>query len=115
MIYQSIGSRDIVDTRICHADADAENLSLRPPVTLKMESPNLNQLFGLSQCCIHASLVKFHPLIQEIWYIQTVTPTPMPMPRIRTETILSPSPLVLTNWYWLRSKHIGFDPKIMCY
>ena len=47
----SIGSRDIVDTRICHADADAENLSLRPPVTLKIESESLklNQLFGLSQ------------------------------------------------------------------
>ena len=37
----SFGSRDIVDTRICHADA--ENLSLWPPVTLKIgsELPNL--------------------------------------------------------------------------
>ena len=61
-----------MDTRICHADADAENLTrgvldeilnliesvsevflptLGPTVTLKMgsESPKLNQLFGLSQ------------------------------------------------------------------
>ena len=62
--------------------------SLRPPVTLKMgsESPKLNQLFDLSQWCIHASLVKFHPLIQEIWWIPIVRPTP----GIRTETNMYP-------------------------
>ena len=37
---------------------------------------------------ILVSLVKFHPLIQEIWWIQTVTL--MPAPRIRNDTIMSP-------------------------
>ena len=64
--------------------------SMRPPVTLKMgsESPKLNQLFGLSQWCIHASLVKFHLLIQEIWWIQTVTLKPTS--GICTEINMSP-------------------------
>ena len=84
----SIISRDIVHTRICHADANTGNSSLRPAMTLKIgsESPKLNQLFGLSQWCIHESLIKFHPLIQEIRWIQTVTPTS----RIRTETNTPP-------------------------
>ena len=37
---------------------------------------------------ILVSLVKFHPWIQEIWWIQTVTQ--MATPRIRNETIISP-------------------------
>ena len=68
--------------------------SLRTPVTLKMgsKSPNLNQPFGMSKWCIHASLVKFNPFSQEIWWMQTVTPTPMT--EIRAETNMSPSLLV---------------------
>ena len=64
--------------------------TLRPPVTLKVwsKSPKLNQPFGLSQWCILASMVKFHPLIQEIWWIRIVMLTPMP--GIRTETNISP-------------------------
>ena len=33
-------------------------------------------------------MVKFHPLIEKVWWIQTVTPTPTP--GIRTETNMSP-------------------------
>ena len=65
------------------------------------ESPKLNQLFDLSQWCIHTSLVKYHPLIQEIWCIQTVTPTP----GIRTETNMSPPHLWWGDIIILKSVH----------
>ena len=55
--------------------------SLNPVVTLKIRSrsPKPNQLFIMSQCYIHANLVKIHPLVHEISCIQeSVTPTPTP-------------------------------------
>ena len=51
---------------------------LSPPVTLKIRSrsPKSNQLLSLSQRYIHASLVTFHPLVQEISFKQeSVKPT----------------------------------------
>ena len=50
-------------------------------VTLKIRStsPKPNQLFIMSQCYIHANLVKIHPPVHEISCIQeSVMPTPMP-------------------------------------
>ena len=52
-----------------------ENVTyLNPPVTLKKKStsPKSNQLLSLSQWYIHASVVKFHPLVQEISWVQEV-------------------------------------------
>ena len=42
--------------------------SLSPTVTLKTRSrsPKPNYLFTMSQCCIHANLVKIHPSVHEI-------------------------------------------------
>ena len=42
--------------------------SLSPAVTLKIrsKSPKPNQLFIMSQCYIHANLVKIHPPVHEI-------------------------------------------------
>ena len=42
--------------------------SLSPAVTLKIRSrsPKPNQLFIMSQCYIHANLVKIHPPVHEI-------------------------------------------------
>ena len=55
--------------------------SLSPAVTLKIRSrsPKPNQLFIMSQCYIHANLVKIHPPVHEISCKQeslTLTPTP---------------------------------------
>ena len=59
--------------------------SLSSAVTLKIRSwwPKPNQLFIMSQCYIHANLVKIHPSVYEISCIQesvaptlTLTPTP---------------------------------------
>ena len=55
--------------------------SLSPAVTLKIRarSPNPNQLFIMSQCYIHANLVKIHSPVHEISCKQeSVTPTPTP-------------------------------------
>ena len=55
--------------------------SLSPAVTLKIRSrsPKPNQLFNMSQCYIHANLVKIHPPVHEISCKQeSVTPTPTP-------------------------------------
>ena len=54
--------------------------SLSPAVTLKIrsKSPKPNQLFIISQCYIHANLVKIHPPVHEISRIQEsvmLTPT----------------------------------------
>ena len=56
---------------------------LSPAVTLKIRSwsPKPNQLFIMSQCYIHANLLKIHPLVHEISCKQesvtlTLTPTP---------------------------------------
>ena len=54
--------------------------SLSPAVTLKIrsKSPKPNQLFIISQCYIHANLVKVHPPVHEISRIQesvTLMPT----------------------------------------
>ena len=53
--------------------------SLSPAVTLKIRSrsPKPHQLFIMSQCYIHANLVKIHPPVHEISCKQkSVTPTP---------------------------------------
>ena len=53
--------------------------SLSPAVTLKIRSrsPKPNQLFIMSQCYIHANLVKIHPPVHEISCKQeSVKPTP---------------------------------------
>ena len=57
--------------------------SLSPAVTLKIRSrsPNPKQLFIMSQCYIHANLVKIHLPVHEISCKQesvTLTPTPTP-------------------------------------
>ena len=46
--------------------------SLSPAVTLKIrsKSPKPNELFCISQCYIHANLVKIHPQVHEILCIQ---------------------------------------------
>ena len=54
--------------------------SLSPAVTLKIRSrsPKPNQLIIMSQCYIHANLVKIHPTVHEISCKQesvTLTPT----------------------------------------
>ena len=59
--------------------------SLSPAVTLKIWSriPKPNQLFIVSQCYIHANLVKIHPQVHEISCKQesvTLTLKPMPTP-----------------------------------
>ena len=59
--------------------------SLSPAVTLKIRSrsPKPNQLFIISQCYIHANLVKIHPLIHEISCKQeSVTPMRTLMPTL---------------------------------
>ena len=55
--------------------------SLSPAVTFKIRSrsPKPNQLFIMSQCYIHANLVKIHPPVHEISCKQeSVTPTSTP-------------------------------------
>ena len=57
--------------------------SLNPAVTLKIRSrsPKPNQLFIMSQCYIHANLVKVHPPVHEISCKQeSVTLMPMLTP-----------------------------------
>ena len=92
----SIGSRDVVHTRICHADADTEKFnSLRPPVTLKMGvtvTKTLSALW-LAPVMYQCKFGKIPPLIQEKWWIQTITPTASP--GTRTETNMPPSYLWL--------------------
>ena len=55
--------------------------SLSPAVTLKImsRSPKPNQHVIMSQCYIHANLVKIHPSVHERSYIQeSATPIPTP-------------------------------------
>ena len=73
--------------------------SLIPSVTLKIRSrsPKPNQLFIMSQCYIHANLVKIHPPVHKISCKQSVTLTPnanADANRIRTKNNMSPSPSV---------------------
>ena len=59
--------------------------SLSPAVTLKIRSrsPKPNQLFIMSQCYIHANLVKIHQLVHEISCKQdSVTPMLMLTPTL---------------------------------
>ena len=66
--------------------------SLSPAVTLKImsRSPKPNQLFIMSQCYIHANLVKIHPPVHEISCKQgRVTPTLTPT-RSAPKTIFPP-------------------------
>ena len=74
--------------------------SLSPAVTLKIRSrsPKPYQLFIMSQCYIHANLVKIHPPVHEISCKQErVTLTPMPMltqtPTGFAPKTISPPPL----------------------
>ena len=58
--------------------------TLSPAVTLKIrsKSPKPNQLFIMSQCYIHANLVKIQPPVHEIsWKQESVTPTLTQMPK----------------------------------
>ena len=75
--------------------------SLSPAVTLKIRSrsPKPNQLFTMSQCNIHANLVKIHPLVHEILCKQksvTLMPTPTltltPTPGSAPKTVCPPLP-----------------------
>ena len=107
----SIGSRDIVGTRNCH---------LSPAVTLKMRSrsPKSNQLLNLSQWYIHASLVKFHPLVQEILCIQEIfTPFNPPVTlKMRSRSPKSNQLLNLSQWY-IHASLVKFHPlvqEILC-
>ena len=57
--------------------------SLSPAVTLKIRSrsPKPNQLFIMSQCYIHANLVKIHqPVHETLCKQESVTPTLTPTP-----------------------------------
>ena len=74
--------------------------SLSPAVTLKVmsRSPKLNQLFIMSQCYIHANLVRIHPPVHEISCKQesvTLTPTPTltPKPTGSAPKTICPPPL----------------------
>ena len=74
--------------------------SLSPAVTLKFmsRSPKANQLFIMSQCYIHANLVKIHPPVRKISCKQesvTLMPTPTPMstPTGSTPKTICPPPL----------------------
>ena len=76
-------------------------VSLSPAVALKIRSrsPKPNQPFIMSQCYIHANLVKIHPPVHEIsCKKESVTPmlTPMltPTPTGSAPKTMSPSPLV---------------------
>ena len=71
--------------------------SLSPAVTLKISSrsPKPNQLFIMSQCYIHADLVRIHLPVPEISCKQeSVTLTPMPTPTGSAPKTMSPAPSV---------------------
>ena len=70
--------------------------SLSPAVTLKImsRSPKLNQLIIMSQCYIHANLVKIHPPVHEICKQESHADANADINRIRTKTNMSPSPSV---------------------
>ena len=72
--------------------------SLSPAVTLKIRSrsPKPYQLFVMSQCYIHANLVKIHPLVHDISCKQesaTLTPTLTPTPTGSAPKTICPPPL----------------------
>ena len=78
--------------------------SLSPAVPLKIRSrsPKPNQLFDMSQCYIHAKLVKIHTSVHEISCKQesvmlmlklTLTPTLTPTPTGSTPKTICPPPL----------------------
>ena len=74
--------------------------SLSPAVTLKIRSrsPKPNQLIIMSQCYIHANLVKIHPPVHEITCKQEsvtlmLTPTLTPTPTGSAPKAICPSPL----------------------
>ena len=66
--------------------------SLSPAMTLKIRSPKLNGLFVMSQCYIHANLVKIHPPVREISCKQESVNADAN--RIRTENNMPASPSV---------------------
>ena len=73
--------------------------SLSPAVTLKIRSrsPKPNQFFIMSQCYIHANLVKIHPPVHEISCKQesvTLTLTLTPTPTRSAPKTMSSSPSV---------------------
>ena len=75
--------------------------SLSPAVTLEImsRSPKPNQLFTMSQCYIHANLVKIHPPVHEILCKQEsvttmLTPTLTPRQQDPHQKQNSPSPSV---------------------
>ena len=80
--------------------------SLSPAVTLKIRSmsPKPDQLFIMSQCYIHANLIKIHPLVHEISCKQESANADAN--RIRTKNNMSPSPsvgdiiIINYNTYW---------------
>ena len=70
--------------------------SLSPAMTLKIRSrwPKANQLFIMSQCYIHANLLKFHPLVHEIsCKPESVMPTLTPTPTGSAPRTICPPPL----------------------
>ena len=74
--------------------------SLSPAVTLKImsRSPKPNQLIIMSQCYIHANLVKIHPPVHEISRKQesvtpTLTSTITPTPTGSAPKTICPPPL----------------------
>ena len=63
----------LVHEILCTQASFGSNLAvLSPAVTLKnrSRSPKLNQLFIMSQCCIHANLVEICQSVNEIWCTQ---------------------------------------------
>ena len=73
--------------------------SLSPAVTLKIRSrsPKPNELFIMSQCYIHANLIKIHPPVHEISCKRervtvTLTPTLTPTPTGSAPKIICPLP-----------------------
>ena len=79
--------------------------SLSPTVTLKIRSrsPKSNQLFIMSQCYIHANLVKIHSPVHEISCKQesvTSTPTLTPTPTGSAPKTICPGHLqVIARFY----------------
>ena len=76
--------------------------SLSPAVTLKIRSrsPKPNQLIIMSQCYIHANLVKIHPPVHKISCKQesvTLMPTLTLMP---TPTGFTPKTICSTPLWW---------------
>ena len=88
--------------------------SLSPAVTLKIRSrsPKRNQLIIMSQCYIHANLVKIHPPVHEISCKQesvTLTPTLTLTPTGSAPKTICPPPLLCKT---LHSRYFVFRNKM---